>query len=223
MNEVLGAIKDTPLPTILVLAGIVFLLLSVAGSLAGNITVQPGQQRTAGLVGTVLIALGLALYFVPAHDLKRETPTSTQAKPEPAEAPKPEPVTVLRPEPVAESVKIQNIGPRPGTRLRIGQSPDIQLGLIYVLNSADRAFLGMRLVEGTAEDCKGKYTRTNGATNLPVVRGEHFASVSIKWLGGSGTGFLTVGATFWKDVDGHIGEQIAALGFFPEVCYPFGP
>jgi hypothetical protein len=219
MNDVFGAIKDTPLPTILVLAGIVFWLLAIAGSLAGKITVQPGQQRTASLVGTVLIVLGLALYFAPAHDPQSETPIpkSADAKPQLTAAPKPGPA--------ADSMKIQSIGPRPGTLLHSGNSPDIQLELIYVLNSADRAFLALYLEEmnGTSDRCNGEGQRTNGGTDVPVVRGEHFAQVMIQWPGSPQTGFLTVGANFWKDVDGHLGDQIAALGHFTEVCYPFGP
>ena len=49
--DLLGAIKDTPLPTILVLAGIGFWLLAVAGSVAGKITVQSAGRWFAGLVG----------------------------------------------------------------------------------------------------------------------------------------------------------------------------
>jgi hypothetical protein len=83
----------------------------------------------------------------------------------------------------------------------------------------------MYLVEtkGAADGCDRGDAHTNGGTDLPVVRGEHFASVSIKWPGAPGTGFITVGANFWKDVEGHMGDQIAALGHFPEICYPFGP
>ena len=48
MDDLLGAIKDTPLPTVLVVAGIVFWVLAIAGSIAGKIRVQPGRQRAAG-------------------------------------------------------------------------------------------------------------------------------------------------------------------------------
>jgi len=72
MDELIGAIKDTPLPTVLVFAGIVFWVLAIAGSVAGKITVQPGQQKTAGLVGTVFIAVGLTLYLVPSQVSQRQ-------------------------------------------------------------------------------------------------------------------------------------------------------
>jgi hypothetical protein len=59
--DLLGAIKDTPLPTVLVVAGIVFWLLAIAGSLAGKITVRPEHQMTAGILGTILLVSGLVL------------------------------------------------------------------------------------------------------------------------------------------------------------------
>jgi hypothetical protein len=41
MESAIAALKDTPIPTILVIAGIVFLLLAIAGQLAGRIAVPP--------------------------------------------------------------------------------------------------------------------------------------------------------------------------------------
>jgi hypothetical protein len=67
LNDLLSALSSTPLPTILVVAGILFWILAIAGSLAGKITVEKGKQKTAGLVGTALIALGLVLFFVPSN------------------------------------------------------------------------------------------------------------------------------------------------------------
>jgi hypothetical protein len=51
MESIIGALKDTPIPTILVVAGIVFLVLAVAGQLAGRIVVVPERQRWAALTG----------------------------------------------------------------------------------------------------------------------------------------------------------------------------
>ena len=63
MNDFINTLSHAPLPTILVVAGIVFWVLAIAGSLAGKITVEPGKQKTAGVVGTALIVLGLMLTF----------------------------------------------------------------------------------------------------------------------------------------------------------------
>lgn len=68
-----------------------FWILAVAGSLAGKITVQRGKQKTAGLVGTVLIALGLILLFLPGEpdhkgdsQITGSSPTRSQSSASPA-------------------------------------------------------------------------------------------------------------------------------------------
>ena len=131
------------------------------------------------------------------------------------------------PSPAAQndSVKWAKAGPRPGTRLQAGQSADIELDLTYVLGSADRAFLSVYLEEfqSAAGGCVGPDHRTNGGTDLQAVRGEHYVTLKVHWPGGSGSGFLAVGANLWKDLDGHAGDRIAEFGLFPELCYPFGP
>jgi hypothetical protein len=66
MRDVLAAIKDTPLPTLLVLAGLFFILLALVQSLSGRIQVEPGQRRASLAIGGVLAALGVGLHL--AHD-----------------------------------------------------------------------------------------------------------------------------------------------------------
>jgi hypothetical protein len=51
MESVIAVLKDTPIPTILVIAGIAFLLLAIAGQLAGRIVVAPERQRWAAIIG----------------------------------------------------------------------------------------------------------------------------------------------------------------------------
>jgi hypothetical protein len=72
MKDILVAVKDTPLPTILVIAGIMFLLLSIANQLVGKIAVPPERQRWAGAIGGVLLVLGIALNFIPGSTLKND-------------------------------------------------------------------------------------------------------------------------------------------------------
>jgi len=45
MDVLFGALKDTPLPTVLVVSGIFFWILAVAGSIAGRVTVDPAIRR----------------------------------------------------------------------------------------------------------------------------------------------------------------------------------
>jgi hypothetical protein len=51
VKDIFEALQNTPIPTILVVAGIAFLLLSVAGQLAGRIAVPPERQRHATIIG----------------------------------------------------------------------------------------------------------------------------------------------------------------------------
>jgi len=64
MQELLNAIKDTSIPTILVVSGILFLLLSVADQLAGKISINPARQRVAAAIGGALIILGIGVHIL---------------------------------------------------------------------------------------------------------------------------------------------------------------
>jgi hypothetical protein len=66
MQEILSALRDTPIPTILVVSGVLFLLLSVADQFAGKISINPARQRLAVVIGSVLIILGISLYILPS-------------------------------------------------------------------------------------------------------------------------------------------------------------
>lgn len=84
----LVALSRTPLPTILVVAGILFWILAVAGSVAGRIRVDRGKQRTAGALGTAFTALGLILFLVPVEatdkPLNRGDPNPSKSQSSPS-------------------------------------------------------------------------------------------------------------------------------------------
>jgi hypothetical protein len=220
MDDLLGAIHDTPLPTILVVAGIIFWVLAVAGSIAGKVRIEPGRQRAAGIAGTILIVLGLVLYIAPGHRHQAKKDGSDSG-----EKSENRNQSMMRDggTPFADSVKIQSIAPRPQTRLQ--QSADIQLELLYSLFSADKAILAVYLEEfpENAGRCDGATHQTNGGIKVPVARGEHIVPVTVHWLGNSAAGFLTVGASFWKDVDGQPVGPPTDVGLFHEFCFSFGP
>jgi hypothetical protein len=87
MESVFAALKDTPIPTILVIAGIAFLLLSIAGQLAGRIAVAPERQRWAAIIGGGLLAIGVALHVVPQLTSRSAVIPSPQLIPPPPEPP----------------------------------------------------------------------------------------------------------------------------------------
>lgn len=65
MGDVIKALKDTPIPTILIWAGLFFLLLAFVSKLGGVIEVQPNQKRSAIFIGLLLLTIGLTLNLTP--------------------------------------------------------------------------------------------------------------------------------------------------------------
>lgn len=63
MQDVFSAMKDTPLPTILVIAGIFCLVLSVTSKLTGKIAIDPTQRFWARVAGAALVVVGIALSY----------------------------------------------------------------------------------------------------------------------------------------------------------------
>lgn len=113
MADLASALKDTPLPTIFVVAGVIFWLLAIAGSIAGKITVLPGQQRTAGVVGTLFVVLGMMLYLIPGRSNNR---ASNQTAPESISSEKTIPTTT-------PTVSITPAAPSPSTSRIIVPEP----------------------------------------------------------------------------------------------------
>jgi hypothetical protein len=110
--DFINTLSQFPVATLFILAGIGFLLLSIAGSLAGKITVEPAKQKIAGAIGVALIALGVMYPF-----LAPDTPRPAQPGPSPAAsaiavAPAQPPARVEPPTPVAVQPTPPN--PTPG-------------------------------------------------------------------------------------------------------------
>jgi hypothetical protein len=124
-----------------------------------------------------------------------------------------------------DSVDIISISPAPGTTIESGQPFQVQLH--YTLFSTDKAVLALYIEQfpGTAEGCQGSVHQTNGGTNVPITRGEHELSITVEWLGDTGSGYLTAGVNFWTygGDEQPVAPQIKAFGTFPNYCYPFSP
>jgi hypothetical protein len=63
--ELFTTLGDTPLPTILVIVGSMFLLLAVVSRIGTYVTVAPKRQKWAAGIGGLLLVLGIGLYLVP--------------------------------------------------------------------------------------------------------------------------------------------------------------
>ena len=63
--DLLNSLKDTSLPNILVIAGILFLVLAIAGGITGQIKVQETSRKWSALLGGVFLVVGIVIYLVP--------------------------------------------------------------------------------------------------------------------------------------------------------------
>jgi hypothetical protein len=128
MKEVITALKDTPIPTILVVAGIVFLLLAIAGQLAGRIVVAPERQRWAAVIGGGLLAIGVALYVIPQWPAVPSSTPPAGNKPEEAPGQKQE----------SSRVGVQTkYGGVMANIARFGQTDELVIVELAVLNNTE--------------------------------------------------------------------------------------
>lgn len=79
MEAAITAIQKTLVPTILILAGLLFLLLGFVTKLGGMIEVSPEQKRWTIPIGLLVLSIGLVLYCIPAPD-SSQSPRSTSEK-----------------------------------------------------------------------------------------------------------------------------------------------
>ncbi|MGB3200998.1 MAG: hypothetical protein WBA99_08845 [Nodosilinea sp.] len=68
MGEIINALASTPIPTVLIFAGLFFILLAFVSKVGGVLEVQPAQQKWSAPIGIALLVLGLilALNTIPA-------------------------------------------------------------------------------------------------------------------------------------------------------------
>ncbi len=78
VEEIRAAVAETPLPNILVIAGIVFLILSVAGKITSHLVVPETRKKQSMVLGLVLLAAGLVLNFLPAEKSEWDLMTEQQ-------------------------------------------------------------------------------------------------------------------------------------------------
>lgn len=65
MDSLINALKDTPIPTILVAAGIFFLLMAVAQQIGGKIILDPSRRKLSVGIGVLMILAGVTLNLLP--------------------------------------------------------------------------------------------------------------------------------------------------------------
>jgi len=83
VTDLIQSLSQTPLPTILVVAGIIFLFLSIGGRLGAQIATDTIKRKFAGLLGVMLLIGGISLYFagqLPTQVPRKESPSKTVEK-----------------------------------------------------------------------------------------------------------------------------------------------
>jgi uncharacterized protein YecT (DUF1311 family) len=144
VDDLINTLSHVPLATILVVSGIGFLLLSIAGTLAGKITVEPAKQKVAGVIGAALLVLGVVLLFYSPDT----TPKSAQSQPPPAAptpaqppTPAPQPPQGVQPPPPPANRPPAVARPGPGVNCTGTGTPDE----VAICGSATLSELDLRL------------------------------------------------------------------------------
>ena len=92
METLIKAIQSTPIPTILIVAGLFIIVLAFVTKIGGIIEVSPEQKKWALPTGLLLLSIGLVLNFAtptptPSSIPTLKTPSSTQFLTKPLETP----------------------------------------------------------------------------------------------------------------------------------------
>lgn len=64
--SIISELQKTSIPNLLVIAGIVFLLLSFVGELGAIIKLPKDKQKPVGIIGVVLLVFGIGMYLIPS-------------------------------------------------------------------------------------------------------------------------------------------------------------
>lgn len=126
-----------------------------------------------------------------------------------------------------DSFALVAVAPPITTLLRSGEpSPPLTATIQYTLASVDRAIIGIFIEQypGTAGGCIGTTHRANGNAYLLIGRGSNSnLKIRVKWPGGGGSGYLSLGANLWEDAGGSPGKIIRSFGIFTRYCYRVEP
>lgn len=77
MLEMLKTLKDTPLPIVLVIGGLIFLLIPFIQKIqAKEVGVETTNQLGAGVIGVVLLIVGIGLQIIPSGTAASTLPTA---------------------------------------------------------------------------------------------------------------------------------------------------
>lgn len=134
MEAAIKAIQGTPVPTLLIVAGLFFLLLGFVSKLGGMIEVSPEQKKYTLPIGLLVLTIGLVIHFTP--------PNTSNTLPSPSIAITPTPQTGDTPAQTAKTsaTKSNELAavindPEGYTNIRAGKGS--QFGIIARVNAGE--------------------------------------------------------------------------------------
>jgi len=74
MKDIIIALKETPISTILIVGGIFFLFIAVGGKFRTKINTHRIKQKFSAVIGIFLLCSGIVLHAIPTIILPNETP-----------------------------------------------------------------------------------------------------------------------------------------------------
>jgi len=78
--SIISELQKTSIPNLLVIAGILFLLLSFAGELGAIIKLPKDRQKPVGIIGVVLLVFGIGMYLIPSAPTSVNSPEIIASK-----------------------------------------------------------------------------------------------------------------------------------------------
>lgn len=196
MDTLIAVLKDTPIPTILVISGIIFLFLALAGSVAGKLEMPPARQKWSAMVSFILLTAGMLLYItpgVPQSGVPQSSEAAPSATPLPVAATQPAAAT----QPVAPQAAQASASSDPAAAVRPSGAPGAGASEASDPGAGDLSEAGSADLEG----CLAVFF-----TDIPA---ERITSLEV----GAGGDLVTAPDQLSGVILEEFGQPVAALGF----------
>ena len=154
MQDVLKVVQETPIPNLLIAAGLLFLLLGFVNKLGGFIEVSPEQKRLTIPIGLLVLTVGLVL------SMRITTPSSIGGSTNGGEL-NPAPI-----KPETSYVRATTNDPNPPTNLRNG--PGSNYAIVVPIQKGEIFFVDL---QGPGDWLPARTSdNKNGYIYRPLVR-----------------------------------------------------
>jgi len=168
------SLSQTPMPTILVIAGLFFIFLSISGGISGKVQIPLTRQWQSGIAGGILLVIGLAIYIIPGFNEPGSGPVGVQPVHDPDPGPEPTPL----PEPILDEWKVIH-GPDFFSANRHWKENDLKYDDYHITRKLVNGAATIFIQDIGTRESGGSWERTN----IPVEPVLNFEiSADFKWL-----------------------------------------